>query len=115
MKEIIHISHKDILANRRPIDFFLGPAIYFLLDKDEIVYVGRSKNAMSRIQTHQKDKYFDSYAIFPVDKNRLIDTEIAMIALYRPRYNKAIPFFLSDDHALWAQAGFSSLHKIGHS
>lgn len=45
--------------------------VYFLFDKDEIVYIGQTTSrtdATRRIEDHfvSKDKYFDSFASFEV-------------------------------------------------
>ena len=79
----------------------MGPSIYFLFEGNEIVYIGRSRNAMRRIGAHLRDKYFDSYAVFTVGKSRLLDIEAAMIGLYRPKYNTNIPLFLPDHQTVW--------------
>ena len=95
------LSYQDILKERKPIDFVIGPSIYFLFDGDEIVYIGRSRNVMKRISAHLNDKYFDSYAVFWVGKSRSVEIEAAMIGLYRPKYNTNIPLFLPDHQTVW--------------
>ena len=38
--------------------------IYFLIDNEEVVYVGQTTKGLSRVEVHHKDKLFDRvYAI----------------------------------------------------
>jgi len=77
----------------------LNPAVYVLLDGNEIVYVGKSTNPYGRIGTHLSDKKFDKFAIlnakdFSVDDNEFVDLypyfEELLIMKYKPKYNKSI-------------------------
>lgn len=69
----------------------LTPCIYFLYDKDEIVYIGKTEYGLKRILTHTTDKQFDSFKIKVFDKNILSEKETYYIAKYNPKYNKLIP------------------------
>jgi len=60
--------------------------VYLLFFKDEIIYIGESKNPNSRIGCHVKDKIFDGYRILPT-KRRLYWEKI-LIKKYKPKYNK---------------------------
>ena len=65
--------------------------IYFLYDRDELVYIGQSIHMKARIyKDHIKsDKIFDSYRYIEVDKNTELDRlELLYILEYNPRYNK---------------------------
>ena len=61
--------------------------VYFLVCDDEIVYVGQSKNVLSRMSGHA-DKRFNTVKMIPVGEDRLLSTERMMIEILRPRYNK---------------------------
>ena len=66
--------------------------VYFLYDKDELVYIGTSENILSRIGQHiaQKVKIFDRFEVFPTggkfDRYKL---ESFLIQLFKPKYNVA--------------------------
>lgn len=60
--------------------------VYFLLDGNEIVYVGQAKNVYVRISCHT-DKRFDRYAFVPCSLNALDKVESLYIHYLRPRLN----------------------------
>ena len=60
--------------------------IYFLFDKDKVVYIGKSIRGQRRIREHA-DKKFDSYNFVEVEKERLDKVEKEMIMRYKPKYN----------------------------
>ena len=68
--------------------------VYFLLNGDEVVYVGQTKNGLTRPFSH-KDKVFDSVIIKFCDIEQLDGFEDEYIIKYKPRYNKAI------NHGMW--------------
>ena len=63
--------------------------IYFLLDEDEIVYIGQSRDIRRRIGLHLSDgcKRFNSIRFFKCSRARLDHNETRLIAFYRPKYN----------------------------
>jgi predicted GIY-YIG superfamily endonuclease len=61
--------------------------IYFLMDKDEVVYVGQTKFGTSRPLQH-KDKVFDSFYMKECPIPLLDKQEREMILKYKPKYNK---------------------------
>jgi len=62
--------------------------IYFLKQKDTVVYVGQSIDIKARVKQHKKtDKIFDNYAHIECTKRLLDCTEMAYIAHHRPKYN----------------------------
>lgn len=75
-------------------DFLLGdyrhPAVYFLHDEDEIVYVGQSTTLRWRIETHlgQGLKTFDAVSFIPCCVSRLLEIEAAYIRKLVPKYNQ---------------------------
>lgn len=64
-----------------------SPIIYFLLDNDEVVYVGQSKVGLYRPYTH-KDKTFTHVAFINCKECELDDKETEFIKKYKPKYNK---------------------------
>lgn len=79
IKDIIHLKTKGI-------DKF----IYFLIDKGEIVYIGKSNGRLlGRINSHLKDKKFDNVKYLSVNSsNELNRVESELISNYKPKYNK---------------------------
>jgi hypothetical protein len=68
----------------------LGPSIYFLVNNGRIVYIGQSRNPISRLRDHNDygDKEFDSAYFWQAPEGApLIKLESALIALARPIYN----------------------------
>lgn len=60
--------------------------VYFLLDGDDVVYVGQAVDVYSRIGQH-KDKRFDRYAFVPCPVDALDMLESLYIHCLRPRLN----------------------------
>ena len=60
--------------------------VYFLLEGDEVVYVGQAANVYSRIGQHT-DKRFDRYAFVPCAVDALDKLESLYIHCLRPRLN----------------------------
>ena len=60
--------------------------VYFLLEGNEIVYVGQSTHVYSRIAQHN-DKTFDRYAFIPCPPDKLDRLESLYIHYLRPRLN----------------------------
>lgn len=61
--------------------------VYFLYDKDELVYIGQSDNLYRRIGQHiaEKKKRFDRFELYPTtDRIRL---EGFLITMFKPKYN----------------------------
>lgn len=75
-------------------DFLLGdhrfPAVYFLYDEDELVYVGQSTTLRWRIDQHIQDgvKIFDAVGFIPCCVSRLTEIESHYIRTTVPRYNQ---------------------------
>lgn len=65
-----------------------GPAVYFLLDRGIVVYVGASESPCERVEQHA-DKDFDSYLFLPVaDLADLAGQEAHWIGAFAPKYNR---------------------------
>lgn len=61
--------------------------LYYLVLAEEVVYIGLTNNLAIRPNQH-KDKEHDRIYYKPVSSKHLVESEIAEIALYRPRLNK---------------------------
>jgi len=73
-------------------EFFLKDfyCIYYLYDKNTIVYIGKTKRPADRLMQHAKsEKVFDSISIQYCHKDELEKTETRLIRKYKPKYNKA--------------------------
>ena len=79
---------RDILSSHK--DKF----IYFLLNNDELVYIGKSNGGLlGRLNSHIKDKKFNDVYIRPVlDAKSLDKYEKKWIEKYRPKLNKEFLF-----------------------
>jgi len=87
--------------NRLKGDFDLGPyveisGIYFLIQGDDIVYIGKSNDCMvERIRDHYKDKSFNEVRMYPMIKLAdIFILETFLITTIKPKYN--IEFMSSD-------------------
>ena len=76
-----------------------GCGIYFLFDKNELVYIGQSINCLSRIAEHENCKKFDSYYILKCEREQLSEIEAVYIERYKPRYNSQVPSTKKDSTA----------------
>lgn len=80
-------SRDDILEYTYELD---GGGLYFLFDREELVYVGQSSHLFDRIHNHlHSDKQFDSIAIIPCSDQYVREiAEMLYIKEFNPRYNK---------------------------
>ena len=67
--------------------------VYFLFDKETVVYVGQGQDIPARIAHHAfaGKKRFDSYAYIPCPAAQLNQLEAHFIYLLQPYYNKNVP------------------------
>ena len=65
--------------------------IYFLLNDDEIVYVGQSENIYKRIGSHLQTKDFNSWNFIEVKEADLSELEAFYILTLKPFYNRSVP------------------------
>lgn len=71
--------------------------VYFLFDKGELVYIGKSVNIFSRVADHCKKgtgyrKQFNEFSWMEVPEEALYEVESMLILKYRPRLN-SMPAF----------------------
>jgi predicted GIY-YIG superfamily endonuclease len=64
--------------------------LYYLYDKNKIVYIGITKNLYNRIKSHKKTKIFDRYEILKIfgDRFYALKEENNLIKEHKPKYNK---------------------------
>ena len=79
------LLREDEIA-RAALPWAKASGVYFLLDGDEVVYVGQAVNVYSRIGQHT-DKRFDRYAFVPCAVEVLDRLESLYIHCLRPRLN----------------------------
>lgn len=75
-----------IAASRSMIEQICG--VYFLLQDEEIVYVGQSTDFYARLLTHSKSLTFNRFSIIECPKSRLDDVELLYIQQFSPKFNK---------------------------
>lgn len=90
----MNMSYRDMLVKRKVLNSLFRvddngvSCIYFLFDKDEVVYIGQSTSFTSRLSGHlSTDKVFDSYSVFSVEHAKMHILEAFLIMFYRPKYN----------------------------
>lgn len=84
MKELFK---SDILRNSKEFDL-KGCYVYFLIDSDEIVYIGYTSNYMARLVSHATTKKFDRYLLVKSkDENHGLILEKFYINKFQPKYN----------------------------
>lgn len=67
--------------------------IYFLIEGDEIVYVGQSRDILARIGVHHREgeKVFSTFFYIRCEVAAMADLEADYIVSLAPRYNTTIP------------------------
>ena len=89
------LNKEYILNNKQKEDTQKNRGLYFLINDDEIVYVGKSEyDVFTRIEYHKRnsDKEFNSFYYKRVENRKVnLDTlETKYIAKFTPKYNKII-------------------------
>lgn len=62
--------------------------IYFLLNRNRVVYIGATNRYPSRIKQHP-DKVFTAHRFIGCSRDMLASYERRLIALFKPKYNKS--------------------------
>lgn len=70
---------------------YTGTCVYFLVLKDEIVYIGQSESLLNRIAAHRLDKHFDRVFFINIAQDKVLDVEAALIKSFKPKYNRQNP------------------------
>ncbi len=93
---------------------FVRCGIYFLVDKDEIVYVGQSRVAPERriADARRKGLRFDSYFVLLCEWDELNELETQYIVEFDPKYNGVTP--AANEAQAWGRApGHTSTRALG--
>tara|TARA_R100000654_G_scaffold70892_1_gene101440 strand:- start:743 stop:1462 length:720 start_codon:yes stop_codon:yes gene_type:complete len=79
------LLEKELVANSELYDSACG--VYFLIHKNNVVYVGQSVNVFGRIHTHAQEghKNFDAYTYIPCNKKQLDVLESLYIHALAPK------------------------------
>jgi hypothetical protein len=84
-REIPH-RQSDVLANAIPVR--LGSAVYFLMSKGEVIYVGQSNDVLSRLARHRREgKQFDAFACIECKPEEMDRLETLYIKAFVPEEN----------------------------
>lgn len=85
------LTNKKLLAANEIINaaspWHGASGVYFLIENEEIVYIGQSTNVFQRIGEHFRNKKFSRYAYIPCVAQGLDILESLYIHLYRPILN----------------------------
>ena len=79
------LGAEEIVNASMPWDNMSG--VYFLVEGDEIVYVGQAVNVYARISQHALTKTFSRYAFVPCKPDMLDRLESLYIHVLRPKLN----------------------------
>lgn len=60
--------------------------IYFLLNNDDLVYIGKTEDIKTRLNAHKANKLFDSYVLLDSSNDPVY--EYYYINMYKPALNK---------------------------
>lgn len=86
------MTKEEIIAASQP--YRQRSGVYFLINKGEIVYVGKSTGIDGRINAHISDKEFDRIFVYECVDPEMSETESYYIRKFTPRYNRSQnPFF----------------------
>lgn len=80
-----------IVGAARSVDKVCG--IYFLISAGKVVYIGQSKDVLTRLASHMRgeEKEFASFSVLEAEPEQLNELEARYIAKYDPIYNKVRP------------------------
>ncbi len=82
-----------VLKSARSIDSHLvgKPVIYYLVQGDEVIYIGQTCNLAQRLLSHMSNKDFDRYSFFESAPEDLDLLEAELILHFKPALNKGVP------------------------
>lgn len=64
--------------------------IYFLIEENEVIYVGKSTDAYTRVADHRaRGRKFSRFTVLPCPESQLHEVESAYIAVLQPEGNTA--------------------------
>lgn len=83
------LLHEEEIVNAA-VPYVKAIGVYFLVNKQKIVYVGQSNNIFNRLGSHAASKEFESFAYIPCKAELLDKLESLYIHLFRPPLNGEI-------------------------
>lgn len=87
----MHLTNKTLLHEEEIVNaavpYVKATGVYFLVNKQKIVYVGQSNNIFNRLGSHAASKEFESFAYVPCKAELLDKLESLYIHLFRPPLN----------------------------
>ena len=79
-------THSKLLRQYKKANF-----VYFIMDRQNIAYVGSTTNISARISQHKKDKVFNHVLLIKYDTHEnMYFAEKAIISSFKPVRNKRI-------------------------
>lgn len=83
----------DFIVNVDLNDREVISAVYVLLNSNELLYVGQSKDVTRRIRTHKRKGIipFTTCAYLPIRPDLRTEMEASLIWNFKPKYNKDYP------------------------
>lgn len=84
-------GYDEIMFRSKRLKERIISGVYFLIFKDEIVYIGSSYDILNRIKHHCKDvkKVFNRYSYIEYGNLKQMESdELEYILNFKPRYNK---------------------------
>ena len=82
--------------------------IYFLIDKEEIVYIGVSQNVEQRLVGHKDKQYTKYLKVKAGERKYAVEIERQLIISHRPKYNTVHLF-------AWFGSNWDELRPINKS
>ena len=110
-----HVEPNKIIENSVSYKKWLSELcyVYFLLDGNEIVYVGLSDTLQNRFHAHTKDKKFDRVSWIQVKRHDQKYIEAYYIVTLKPKYNKFVPVRVRSNPPEIRIKEMSNITKIG--
>lgn len=83
------VTKSEIIKAAKPLASSCG--VYFLIDGEEVVYVGKSLNVFTRVPDHAKEKQFDRWCYIAAREVELDAVESFYINAFLPALNIVTP------------------------
>lgn len=85
--------------------------VYLLINNDEVVYVGQTKNGLRRIMQHY-DKIFNKYSFIETTLEDLDYYEDLYIMKYQPKYNNFYNYYRISVDSCYNKLKYSIKRKL---
>jgi len=81
------LTANAIAANKARFPYS-GPAVYFLFQGDDLVYIGKAVNLLRRVAGHFGQKNFDHFSYIVCKREELETLERSAIVKFQPKLNR---------------------------